>query len=197
MKKKEEEKKRKPPLLVSLSSNSSGTPAAAFLDLSVIRGIRIWVRVPVDDFEALINDGHEERPSPTKRNRGNCVSALLIYATPSLSSCSKRTPAINNCLDSRSVKFEFLGHPLYLARSTIHGTIIDGDRPLAASSAALSGVQRAGCSKSNEEEPRAIRERRPGEFVFINGALENFPADGGRRRSGGGSKEEEQEGDRR
>ncbi|KAI4490018.1 hypothetical protein M0804_004200 [Polistes exclamans] len=71
-------------------------------------------------------------------------------------------------------------HPLDLAHTTIHGTIIDGDRPLAASSTALSGVQRAGCSKSNEEEPRAIRERRPGEFVFINGALENFPADGER-----------------
>ncbi|KAF7409922.1 hypothetical protein HZH68_004303 [Vespula germanica] len=109
----------------------------------------------------------------------------------------KKDKRWNIYYSSRSVKFEFLGHPLYLARSTIHGTIIDGDRPLAASSAALSGVQRAGCSKSNEEEPRAIRERRPGEFVFINGALENFPADGGRRRSGGGSKEEEQEGDRR
>lgn len=88
-----------PEPVIALCHVNNVQPAAAFLDLSAIRGIRIWARVPVDDFEALINDGHEERPSPTKRNRGNCVSSLLIYATPSLSLYSKLTPVINNCFE--------------------------------------------------------------------------------------------------
>ncbi|KAG7190836.1 hypothetical protein KM043_006903 [Ampulex compressa] len=58
------------------------------------------------------------------------------------------------------LELEPRGHPVDFARTQIHGTIIDGDRPPAASSAALSGVQRAGCSQRGEEQPRAIRERR-------------------------------------
>lgn len=67
----------------------------------------------------------------------------------------------------------FPGHPVDLACSRdSHGTIIDGDRPLAAWRAALSGVQRAGCSRiGNEKEPRAIRERWLAASVFINSAL--------------------------
>lgn len=80
------------------------------------------------------------------------------------------------------------------------GTIIDGDRPLAASRAALSGVQRAGCSWIGDEAegPRAIREEdgRPFSFtiipsfppppdsVFINSAtLEELPAGAEERRA--------------
>lgn len=46
----------------------------------------------------------------------------------------------------RTMARHFRAHRVDFACSQIHGTIIDGDRPLEGSSAALSKVQRAGCS---------------------------------------------------
>lgn len=52
-------------------------------------------------------------------------------------------------------------HRVDFACSQIHGTIIDGDRPLEGSSAALSEVQRAGCSRREERATCDSRNRPP------------------------------------
>lgn len=101
-------------------------------------------------------------------------SCLAMYESRSVFRCrSSRTEVANRGSEKSRwiVSFAndddplFPGHRVDFACSQIHGTIIDGDRPLGGSSAALSGVQRAGCSTRGTSHVRFAKDGRRASYL--------------------------------